>query len=45
MIKSAFKTVTGKPTENILLGLPRRKMEDNIRNRYQYEERGRFGSG
>ena len=28
---SAFKILTGKPTENIPLGRPRRRWEDNIR--------------
>ena len=29
--RSAFKILTGKPTENRLLGRPRRRWEDNIR--------------
>ena len=28
---SAFKILTGKPSENIPLGSPRRRWEDNIR--------------
>ena len=29
--RSAFKILTGKPTEKIPLGRPRRRWEDNIR--------------
>ena len=29
--RSAFKMLTGKPTERIPLGRPRRRWEDNIR--------------
>ena len=29
--RSAFKILTGKPTEKIPLGWPRRRWEDNIR--------------
>ena len=48
--RRAFNILTAKPAGKILLGKPRRKLEDNIRmklkkNRYQYEELGRFGSG
>ena len=30
--RSAFKILTGKPTGNIPLGRPRRRLEDNIIN-------------
>jgi hypothetical protein len=36
--RSAFKISIGKPTGKRPLGRPRRRWEDNIRNRYQYEE-------
>ena len=29
--RSAFKILTGKPTENESLGRPRRRLEDNIK--------------
>ena len=38
--RSAFNILTGKPTGNRLLGLPKSRWEDNIRNRYQYKELG-----
>ena len=42
--RSAFKMLTGKPTEKRPLGRPRHRWEDNVKmdlkNRYQYEELG-----
>ena len=47
--RSAFKILTGKPTRRRPLGGLKHRREDNIngplRNRYQYEELGLFGSG
>ena len=36
--RSALKILTGTPAGKISLGRPRRRKEDNIRYKYQYEE-------
>jgi hypothetical protein len=48
--RSALKMLTGTPAGKIPLGRPSRRWDVNItmdlkRNRYQYEELGRFGPG
>ena len=47
--RTVLKILTHTPTEKGPLGRPRRRWEDSIkmdlRNRYQYEELGWFGSG
>ena len=38
--RSAFKVLISLPAGKRYLGRPRRRWEDNIRNRYQYEKLG-----